>query len=111
MFGRALAAERSARQWRDYASNLETQVKQLKTKLSSIEQERNRINQLLGSAVEKFHGEQIRAVAFDALQNKLAEELAKVSPNNPLASKEFRIMVVARATKDVPRPRQVKLQP
>lgn len=110
-FGRAIAAERSARQWRDYAHNLETQIRQLKAKLSSTEQEHQLTRALLSMTAEMYQGEQARAAAFDALQNKLAAELAKVSPTNPLVSPRFRTMIVEKAAKAGLAPQQIKLKP
>ena len=111
MFGRALAAERNAREWREYARNLETQIKQLKAKLSSTAQDHQLSREVSRRTAELYREEQARAAALDALQNKLAIELAKFSPNNPLVPRHFRAMIVEKAAKAGLAPQQVKLKP
>ncbi len=64
----------------------------LKAKLSTVEQERDTLSQ-------KLEAMQARAEALDALQGKIAAELAKVSPSNPLVSKERRNTIVETALK------------
>ena len=111
MFGRALAAERNARQWRDYAHGLETQIRQLRAKLSSTAQNHQETCEVLRLTVQLHNRQQARAAALDALQNKLAIELAKFSPNNPLVPPQFRAMIVEKAAKAGLAPQQVKLKP
>ena len=110
-FGRALAAERNAREWQNYARNLETQIKQLRAKLSSTAQNHQETREVLRLTVELHNRQQARAAALDALQNKLAIELAKFSPNNPLVPRHFRAMIVEKAAKAGLAPQQVKLKP
>lgn len=110
-FGRALAAERNAREWQNYARNLETQIRQLKAKLSSTAQNHQETCEVLRLTVELLNRQQARAAALDALQNKLAVELAKFSPNNPLVPSHFRAMIVEKAAKAGLAPQQVKLKP
>ncbi|WP_186046456.1 hypothetical protein [Burkholderia gladioli] len=74
-----------AEQWMAYANKL-------KAKLTAIEQERDALRQQLEAV-------QARAVAVDALQDKIAAELANVSPSNPLVSKEHRNIIVETAVK------------
>ncbi len=110
-FGRALAAERNAREWQNYARNLETQIRQLKAKLSSTAQDHQQSREVLRLTAALYREEQARAAALDALQNKLAVELAKFSPNNPLVPSHFRAMIVQKAAKAGLAPQQVKLKP
>lgn len=110
-FGRALAAERNAREWQNYARNLETQIKQLRAKLSSTAQNHQETREVLRLTVELHNRQQARAAALEALQNKLAIELAKFSPNNPLVPSQFRAMIVEKAAKAELAPQQVKLKP
>ena len=110
-FGRALAAERNAREWQNYARNLETQIKQLRAKLSSTAQNHQETREVLRLTVELHNRQQARAAALEALQNKLAIELAKFSPNNPLVPRHFRAMIVEKAAKAGLAPQQVKLKP
>lgn len=110
-FGRALAAERNAREWQNYARNLETQIRQLKAKLSSTAQNHQETCEVLRLTVELLNRQQARAAALDALQNKLAVELAKFSPNNPLVPSHFRAMIVEKAAKAGLAQQQVKLKP
>lgn len=72
-------------QWMAYADKL-------KAKLETVEKERDALRQQL-------QGVQARAVALDALQGKMAAELAKVSPSNPLVSAERRNAIVETAVK------------
>ncbi|QTO43640.1 hypothetical protein [Burkholderia latens] len=74
-----------AKQWMAYAGKL-------KAKLSTVEQERDALRQ-------KLEAMQARTEALDALQGKIADELAKVSPSNPLVSKEHRNIIVETALK------------
>ena len=110
-FGRALAAERNAREWQNYARNLETQIKQLRAKLSSTAQNHQETREVLRLTVELHNRQQARAAALEALQNKLAIELAKFSPNNPLVPPQFRAMIVEKAAKAELAPQQIKLKP
>ncbi|MDC6237025.1 hypothetical protein PP724_22945 [Ralstonia solanacearum] len=97
MFGRAMRAERNANEWAAYARKLEAQVRQLKTTLSSVEQDRNVIRNKLDALAEKYVNEQARAIALEALQRSIVGELAKVSPGNPLVSPQIRAEAIEKA--------------
>ncbi|MBP0588705.1 hypothetical protein J8I87_03025 [Paraburkholderia sp. LEh10] len=70
-------------QWIAYADKL-------KAKLSTVERERDALRQQLEAM-------QARTAALDGLQDKMAAELAKVSPSNPLVSQEHRNIIIETA--------------
>lgn len=82
-----------AKQWMAYAEKV-------KAKLSTVEQERDALRQQLQAM-------QARAEALDALQGKMAGELAKVSPSNPLVSAERRSAIVETAVNMACAPRML----
>ena len=61
-FGRALAAERNAREWQNYARNLETQIRQLKAKLSSTAQDHQLSREVSRRTAELYREEQALTV-------------------------------------------------
>lgn len=74
-------------------------------------QDHQQSRDVLRLTAQLYREEQARAAALDALQNKLAIELAKFSPHNPLVPSHFRAMIVEKAAKAGLAPQQVKLKP
>ena len=90
-------AERNAklvREWIAYADKL-------KSRLSAIEPERDALRR-------KLEEMQARAEALNALQGKLAAELAKVSPSHPLVPEERRSTIIESALQMAHRPQTRK---